>query len=156
VGNADPRALVVAVAAAQALEFIGMPEAAYNLVHAAVYVACAPKSNACGTALTLAREYVRERPAIPVPGHLRGTGYRGADKLGRGEGYVYPHDHPGGFVRQEYLGAEHPRFYFPKELGIERELVRRLAERWPERNFLKNEADRPRDGEPDGEPPEFP
>jgi len=150
VGNADPRALVVAVAAAQALELIGMPEAAYNLVHAAVYVACAPKSNACGTALTLAREYVRERPAIPVPGHLRGTGYRGADKLGRGEGYVYPHDHPGGFVRQEYLGAQHPRFYFPKEFGDEGELARRLAERWPERNFLKNEADRPLKGESDG------
>jgi len=150
VGNADPHALVVAVAAAQALELIGIPEAAYNLIQAAVYVACAPKSNACGTALTLAREYVKERPAIPVPGHLRGTGYRGADKLGRGEGYLYPHDHPGGFVHQEYLGTEHPRFYFPKRIGVEGELSRLLAERWPERNFLKNGADRGREGESDG------
>ncbi|MCX7021086.1 MAG: replication-associated recombination protein A [bacterium] len=149
VGNADPQALVVAVAAAQALELIGMPEAAYNLVQAAVYVACAPKSNACGTALTLAREYVGERPAIPVPGHLRGTGYRGADKLGRGEGYVYPHTYPDGFVRQEYLGADHPRFYFPKRIGFEEALSRRLAERWPERGFLNDEAYRARDGEPE-------
>jgi len=147
VGNADPQALCVAVAAAQALELAGMPEAAYNLTQAAVYVACAPKSNACGKALTLAREYIKEKPAIPVPAHLRGTGYRGAEKLGRGEGYLYPHDYPGGFTRQEYLGAEPPRFYFPKGIGVEGELSRRLAERWPERGFLKNRGD----GVPDAE-----
>ncbi|OGD71543.1 MAG: hypothetical protein A2Y64_02230 [Candidatus Coatesbacteria bacterium RBG_13_66_14] len=149
VGNADPRALAVAVAAAQALELIGMPEAAYNLVQAAVYVASAPKSNACGSALTLAREYVKEKPAIPVPGHLRGTGYRGAGMLGRGEGYLYPHDYPGGFTRQEYLGVEPVRFYFPKGIGVEGELARRLAERWPERGFLKEEDGPARDGGPD-------
>jgi putative ATPase len=133
VGNADPGALCVAVAAAQALELVGMPEAAYNLAQSAVYVACAPKSNACGAAMLRAREEVKNNPALPVPPHLRGTGYRGAEELGRGEGYLYPHDHPEAFVRQVYLSEDPPRFYFPKGLGEEVDIRRRLARRWPER-----------------------
>jgi putative ATPase len=133
VGNADPQALVVAVAAAQALELVGMPEAAYNLAQAAVYVACAPKSNASGTAMLRAREEVQRNPARPVPPHLRGTGYRGAQKLGRGEGYLYPHDHPDAFVRQEYLGGDPPRLYHPTDRGAEAGMRERLARWWPDR-----------------------
>ncbi len=133
VGNADPLALTVAVAAAQALELVGLPEATFNLAQAAIYIASAPKSNACGTAMLGARDEVKKNPAHPVPSHLRGTGYRGAEKLGRGEGYLYPHDHPDAFVCQVYLSEDAPRLYFPKELGGEIEIKKRLARWWPER-----------------------
>lgn len=133
VGNADPRALVVAVAAARALELVGYPEATYNLVQAAVYVACAPKSNALGSAMTTARELIAEEPPRPVPPHLRGTTKWTGDAEAPAEHYRYPHAFPGAFVPQDYLGAEHPPIYRPTDRGCEAELAARLARWWPER-----------------------
>jgi putative ATPase len=97
IGNADPQALVVAVAAAQAVEHVGLPEAQLNLAQAAVYLALAPKSNAVLVALGEARKDVREHGTVRPPKELRDSHYPGAKKLGRGQGYVYPHDDPAGF-----------------------------------------------------------
>jgi putative ATPase len=97
VGNADPRALLVAVAAAQALEHVGLPEARLNLAQAAIYLARAPKSNAVITAIGAALRDVRELGATRPPKMLRDPHYPGAKRLGHGEGYRYPHDDPGGF-----------------------------------------------------------
>jgi putative ATPase len=97
VGNADPRALLVAVAAAQALEHVGLPEARLNLAQAAIYLARAPKSNAVITALGAAVQDVRDHGTVRPPPSLRDAHYPGAKRLGRGEGYVYPHDDPRGF-----------------------------------------------------------
>ncbi len=111
VGNADPQALVVAVAAAQAVEHVGMPEAHYALAQAAVYLAMAPKSNAAGRALHAARAHVREHGAQQPPPYLRSPAGRG------GEGYDYPHDNPGHLTRQQLLpaGLEAVRFFHPDE-----------------------------------------
>lgn len=106
VGNADPVALLLAEAAFRACEHLGMPEARIPLAQATIYVALAPKSNSAYLAIELAIADVREKPAYPVPVHLRGTGYAGAEELGHGAGYVYPHDYPGGKVNQEYLPTE--------------------------------------------------
>jgi putative ATPase len=97
IGNADPRALLVAVAAAQAVEHVGLPEARLNLAQAAIYLALAPKSNASYVALKEATADVREHGHVRPPDELRDTHYYGAKKLGRGKGYVYPHDDPSGF-----------------------------------------------------------
>jgi putative ATPase len=97
IGNADPQALLVAVAAAQAVEHVGLPEARLNLAQAAVYLAKAPKGNREYTALKRATEAVREHGHLTPPAALRSAAYPGARKLGRGEGYVYPHDDPRGF-----------------------------------------------------------
>jgi putative ATPase len=97
IGNADPRALLVAVAAAQAVEHVGLPEARLNLAQAAIYLARAPKSNASYVALREATSDVRERGNVRPPKALRDGSYRGAKKLGHGAGYVYPHDDPAGF-----------------------------------------------------------
>jgi putative ATPase len=97
VGNADPQALVVAVAAAQAVEHVGLPEAQLNLAQAAIYLALAPKSNAVTVALSEARGDVRELGTVRPPKELRDAHYPGAKKLGQGQGYVYPHDDPAGF-----------------------------------------------------------
>ncbi|HKU58164.1 MAG TPA: replication-associated recombination protein A [Gaiellaceae bacterium] len=97
IGNADPQALLIAVAAAHAVEHVGLPEARLNLAQAAVYLAKAPKSNASYVALNRATESVRERGALLPPAALRSAAYPGARKLGRGQGYVYPHDDPRGF-----------------------------------------------------------
>ncbi len=97
VGNADPRALLVAVAAAQALEHVGLPEAKLNLAQAAIYLARAPKSNAVTRALGAATKDARESGHLRPPDFLRDAHYAGAKKLGRGAGYVYPHDDPLGF-----------------------------------------------------------
>lgn len=126
VGNADPRALVVANAAMEALEFIGMPEAKIPLAQAAIYVACAPKSNASYEAIEKALEDVRSRPTMEVPMHLRGTGYAGAAMLGRGRGYKYPHDHEGGKVAQDYT-PDRVRFYEPRASGYEKVIRKRLG-----------------------------
>ena len=122
VGNADPQALVVAVAAAQALEHVGLPEAQLNLSQAAIYLANAPKSNASALAIWEARADVRERGNLRPPEMLRDTHYRGAKALGHGEGYVYPHDDPRGFDL-EYLPEElrGRRYYRPSENGEEGE-----------------------------------
>ena len=105
IGNADPNALVVAVAAASAVEHVGLPEAQLNLAQAAIYLALAPKSNAVTTALAEARRDVREQGNVRPPKSLRSTGHPGQRKLGHGEGYVYPHDDPAGF-EMSYLPDE--------------------------------------------------
>jgi putative ATPase len=105
IGNADPNALVVAVAAANAVEHVGLPEAQLNLAQAAIYLALAPKSNAVTTALAEARRDVREQGNVRPPKFLRSTGHPGQRKLGHGEGYVYPHDDPAGFD-MSYLPEE--------------------------------------------------
>ena len=130
VGLADSAALDVAVSAAHALQFVGLPEAAYALHHAALYLATAPKSNSVGRAIAAARKAVEETPGAAVPPHLRSTGYRGAEQLGHGVGYVYPHDHPGNVAPQQYLPDEVVgRFlYDPGDTGDEIEIAARLAE----------------------------
>ena len=101
VGLAEPNAILVAEAAARAVEYVGLPEAALNLAHAVVHLALAPKSNSVTAALGAATAAVRDRRAGPVPMHLRDSHYRGAQSLGHGEGYVYPHDVPQGWVPQD-------------------------------------------------------
>ncbi len=122
VGNADPNALVVAVAAAQALEHVGLPEAQLNLAQAAIYLARAPKSNASAVAIWEARRDVREHGNARPPAMLRSTGHKAAATArGHGEGYVYPHDDAGGFAL-EYLPEElrGRRYYRPSGQGEER------------------------------------
>jgi len=121
VGNADPNALVVAVAAAQALEHVGLPEAQLNLAQAAIYLARAPKSNASAVAIWEARRDVREQGNLRPPAMLRSTGHKGAAKArGHGEGYLYPHDDPAGF-ELSYLPEElrGRRYYRPADEGRE-------------------------------------
>src|SRR6266511_2134304 len=130
VGLADPQALPLAVAAFQALEFIGLPEARLNLAEATVYLALAPKSNSALKALEAAGQELRaERPGR-VPGHLQSATFSGERALGIGVGYVYPHDHPGHWVPQRYLpeGLD-GGYYRPSDQGHEPE----LAERWRRR-----------------------
>ena len=103
VGMADPSALPVAVAAAQAVEFVGLPEVRINLAQAVIHLALAPKSNAVIKAISAAADDVRAGRSGPVPAHLRDASYRGAAKLGHGKGYLYPHDFAEGIVRQDYL-----------------------------------------------------
>src|SRR4051812_17851776 len=120
IGLADPRALQIAVAAAHALEHVGLPEARLNLAQAALYLARAPKSNSVYTALNAAMEDAAS--AEPVPTHLRDASYPGARKLGHGEGYRYPHDYPGHVVEQEYRPVRFTgrRYYEPSDQGEER------------------------------------
>src|SRR5205807_10319809 len=102
VGNADPQALVVAAAALQAVEFVGLPECQLPLAQAVTYLACAPKSNAATLAIGKAREDVQSGRTLPVPEHLRDSHYQGAEDFGHGEGYKYSHDYEGGWVAQQY------------------------------------------------------
>ena len=129
VGNADPHAIMVAVSAAQAVERVGMPEAQIILSQAATYVACAPKSNAACVAIDRAMETVRTVKTAPVPPHLRDSHYRGAEKLGRVTGYLYAHDFPDHYVKQQYLpdSLTDAKFYEPTENGYEKEIKARLA-----------------------------
>jgi putative ATPase len=131
IGLADSMGLVVANAAAQAVEFVGLPEARIALAHATVYLAAAPKSNRSYAALGKALADVQDQPRGEVPLHLRGTGYRGAASLGHGEGYDYPHDDPRGWVDQEYRppGLAGRRYYEPSTQGAERRVGERMAER---------------------------
>jgi putative ATPase len=126
IGNADPQAIVVAAAAFDIVEKIGMPEAQLTLGQAAIYMATAPKSNASAMAIWGAMADVREGRTLPVPRHLRDTHYKGAKRLGHGEGYQYAHDHEGGYVKQDYLGVE-KQYYTPTDRGFEAEIARRLA-----------------------------
>ena len=130
VGNADPRALSVAVAAAHAVEHVGMPECVHNLAQAAVYLALAPKSNASYRALAEARRWVREHGPVNPPDALRSAAYPGAKALGRGEGYDYPHSLPEGVSPQELMPpeAESESFLDLSEHGEEAALRERLAE----------------------------
>ena len=128
IGNADPQALVVATAAAHAVEHVGMPEAALNLAQAAVYLALAPKSNASYVAIKKARAWVREHGAPEIPMHLRYPGHPGEkSELGHGQGYDYPHDRPNALSEQEYLPerAAGQRFLELSKFGLEGELRER-------------------------------
>jgi putative ATPase len=125
VGLADPHALPIATAAANAVEYVGLPEARINLAHAVVYCALAPKSNASYMALSRAMAAVRDRPAGAVPVHLRDASYPSAKNLGHGQGYRYPHDAATGWVDQEYRPPEvaHEQFYEPGAHGAEGAIV---------------------------------
>jgi len=125
VGMADPTGLLVANAAAHAVEFVGLPEAQLNLAHAVIYLATAPKSNSVITSLGRAVEDVRTGPSGEVPAHLRDAHYRGAKTLGHGKGYLYPHDDPRGWVPQQYLpdALVGTRYYEPSPHGREGKLL---------------------------------
>jgi putative ATPase len=117
IGNADPQALPIAVAAAHAVEHVGFPEAEFALAQAAIYLSLAPKSDAVKRAIGEVRGHIREHGAKPAPPPLRSAAYPAARKMGRGVGYDYPHNHPGHVNDQEHLpeGLEDLRFYFPDE-----------------------------------------
>jgi len=125
VGNADPQALPLAVAAMQACEFVGLPECQWSLSQAVTYLACAPKSNASTVGISEARQDIREGRTRPVPVHLRDGHYAGSKRLGHGEGYDYSHEHEDGIAAQEYLGVERV-YYRPVDRGHESELMERL------------------------------
>jgi putative ATPase len=133
VGNADPQALVVATAAMQASEFVGLPECRIPLAQAVVYVACAPKSNAASLGIEQAMADVEQGRTAEVPLHLKDASYKSAKTLGRGVGYQYAHKFPGHHVEQEYVPAD-PKtgkrrvYYEPTELGFEKTLKERLAQ----------------------------
>jgi putative ATPase len=126
VGNADPAALPLAVAAAHACELVGLPECQLTLAQAVTYLACAPKSNAVTVGIGEARHDVREGRLLPVPVHLRGSSYSGAKRLGHGVDYQYAHDAPDGIAAQDYLGVER-EYYRPADRGFERELAAQLV-----------------------------
>ncbi len=128
VGNADPNALVIAQAALEATERIGMPEARIILSQAALYVAQAPKSNAAYLAIEGALAEVREKPLQPVPLHLRDSHYQGAARLGAGTGYKYPHDYEGHYIKQAYMPLR-KTFYRPSDEGYEKIIKKRLEKR---------------------------
>jgi putative ATPase len=131
IGMADPQSLLIADAAARAVEFVGMPEARLNLAQAVIHLAVAPKSNSVIAGIGAAIEDVQERPAGAVPVHLRDASYPGAGKLGHGEGYVYPHEAPAGWVPQQYRPEEiESRVYYrPGAQGGEAELGELLERR---------------------------
>ena len=131
IGMADSNSLLVADAAARAVEFVGLPEAQLNLAHAVVHLATAPKSNRVTEAIGRARADVRERAGGEVPSHLRDAHYKGAKSLGHGEGYDYPHGHPEGWVAQQYRPAELEgrTYYEPSPHGDEPEVRRRMDDR---------------------------
>jgi len=125
VGLADPMALVLANAAFQAAEFIGWPEARIPIAEATIYIATANKSNSTVVAIDKALEDVRSGRTLAVPEHLRDASYKGAKRLGHGEGYKYAHDFEGHYVPQDYLGAD-KRYYEPSDQGVEKKIKERL------------------------------
>lgn len=144
VGTADPQALTVAVSAAQAAERIGMPEAQIILSEAVIYVACAPKSNACVNAIFEATRTVEDTGNLPVPTHLQDAHYKGAAKLGHGAGYQYAHDYPNHYVTQQYLPYELSgrEFYRPDGNGYERKIKEHMSR-------IKREAEEKEKAGPD-------
>jgi putative ATPase len=126
VGNADPNALLVASAALEVAEFVGLPEARIPLAQAAVYVACAPKSNAVYLGIDKALEDVKTKKSGNVPSHLRDGSYTGAKTLGHGQGYKYAHDYQDHYVPQEYMPFK-AIYYEPTEMGYEKKIKDRLA-----------------------------
>jgi putative ATPase len=126
IGMADSNALVVAMAAQQAVEFIGLPESNLILAHATVYLATAPKSNRCTVAIGKASQEAREGRTLAVPPHLRDGHYKGSERLGHGKGYKYSHDFEGSYVPQAYL-PEGRVYYEPTENGMEKRVKERLA-----------------------------
>ncbi|MDD3242467.1 MAG: replication-associated recombination protein A [Eubacteriales bacterium] len=131
VGLADPQAMVQAVTAAQSLELLGMPEAGLSITQAIIYVCEAPKSNSVAIAKDKAAHDAQNAEYQSVPVHLQDTSYQGAERLGSGKGYQYPHNFPGHWLPQEYLprDAKEAPFYEPGELGFEAEIARRRAAR---------------------------
>lgn len=125
VGNADPQALILANAAFQACEFIGMPEARILLAQAVTYIACAPKSNSAYLGIDAALADVREQKTRDIPNHLRDASYKGAKQLGHGKGYEYAHNHEDGYVTQDY-GVPRGTYYNPKDSGKESEFRARM------------------------------
>ena len=144
VGLADPMALVLANAAFQAAEFIGWPEARIPIAEATIYIATANKSNSTIKAIDAALEDVKSGRTLAVPEHLRDASYRGAKRLGHGEGYKYAHEYEGHFVAQDYLGAD-KRYYEPTEQGVEKKIKERL-DHWRKQRLAtrepKSSADR--------------
>jgi putative ATPase len=139
VGNADPRALQVAVAAGHALDWIGLPEAQYALAQATTYIATAPKSNRSGLAYWAAVSDVEAQGSLPVPLHLRNAGHRAMKQHGIGVGYRYPHDYEAADVDQQYLPDElaDRRYYLPTDQGYEATLAARMAARAEGRGAAK-------------------
>ncbi len=135
VGNAEPMGIVVAQAAAQAVQFVGMPEGQIPLAQATVFLACAPKSNRAYEAVAAAREAVRQAGSVQVPAHLMDVRHEAQRRDGLGVGYEYPHAHPGAFVAQEYLpeALREARFYEPSERGRESKMREYLRSRWGDR-----------------------
>lgn len=124
VGNADPMALPLALATAQACEIVGLPECELNLAQTVIYLACAPKSNSATMAIYEAKKDIKEGRIIPVPKHLRDTHYKGSETLGH-TGYQYAHDFEDGIAKQDYLGVDR-EYYKPTNRGFEVELAERL------------------------------
>jgi putative ATPase len=121
IGNADPRGIQVAAAAYEITHRIGMPECQLTLAQAAIYLACAPKSNASAMAIWSAMDDVKNQRTLPVPKHLRDSHYRGAKQLGHGSGYQYAHKSEKGYVEQDYLGVD-TTYYTPTERGYEQRI----------------------------------
>jgi putative ATPase len=134
IGMADPQALVVAIAAQQAVHFIGMPEGNLALTEAVVYLATAPKSNSLYQAYSQVQEEIKQSPDEPVPLYLRNPVTSLMKKIGYGKGYKYPHDYPGHFVQQQHLpdSLKGKHYYTPSEQGYEKEVAQRLKEWWGE------------------------
>lgn len=131
IGNADPRALMVAIAAADAVEYVGLPEARINLSQAVIYLALAPKSNSAYKAIEAAIKDVKNFPDASVPKHLQSSGYFSAKKLGKGIGYKYPHSYPGAKVEQEYRPEKlkDRKYYKVIDQGIEKKLAERFIKK---------------------------
>jgi putative ATPase len=130
VGNANPHALPLAVAAAQAVQMIGLPEGRIPLAQAITYLAASPKSNASYLAINKAARLVEEEDNHPVPDHLKSTAYKGAARMGHGKGYKYPHDFPGHYIEQEYLppALKNKKLYEPTEEGTEIKIKKSLEQ----------------------------
>lgn len=128
IGNADPQALQVAVAAKDAVEFVGLPEGEFALAHAAIYLATAPKSNSVYAAMNKVKKEIKDTQALPVPLHIRNAPTPLMEKLGYGKNYQYPHDFPQHFVAENYLpeGVKQRKYYTPGDLGFEQEVKKRI------------------------------
>jgi putative ATPase len=135
IGMADPQALVIAVAAQQAVHFMGVPEGNLALAQAVLYLATAPKSNSLYTAYSRVQEEVKKGTNEPVPMHIRNPVTALMKRLGYGKGYKYPHEYPDHFILEQYLpdSIRGKRFYFPGELGYEKQVLTRLRAWWKER-----------------------
>ncbi len=147
IGMADPTSLLIADAAAHAVEFVGLPEAQLNLAQAVIHLATAPKSNAALTAISRAREDVRSGRGRQVPIHLRDGHYSGAQTLGHGDGYIYPHRSSDGWVEQQYLPDDllDARYYEPSGNGLERDIAGRRKDNRKDR--VSVESDTPEESE---------
>jgi putative ATPase len=145
VGNADPRALTLAVSAGQALDWIGLPEAQYALAQATVFIASSPKSDSVGRAYSAALADVIGKGSLPVPNHLRSAGDRRMKTHGIGVGYKFPHDFEGDDVEQQYLPDElvGRRYYVPGDQGYEATIAARMAARDEARAQKPRRKDRP-------------